>query len=52
MEAVRKAKGLRPDLIVLDIGLPRLNGFEAARLIRDVSPNSKILFLTIEFSTM
>jgi len=52
LEAVRKAKGLRPDLIVLDIGLPRLNGFEAARLIRDVSPNSKILFLTIEFSTM
>jgi DNA-binding NarL/FixJ family response regulator len=50
LEAVRKAKGLRPDLIVLDIGLPSLNGLEAARLIRDVSPNSKILFLTNESS--
>jgi len=50
LEAVRKAEQLRPDLIVLDIGLPSLNGLEAARLIRDVSPNSKILFLTIESS--
>lgn len=46
LEAVRKAQELQPDLIVLDIGLPRLNGIEAARQIRNVSPNSKILFLT------
>jgi CheY-like chemotaxis protein len=49
-EAVRKAEDLRPDLIVLDIGLPSLNGIDAARLIRDLSPNSKILFLSTESS--
>jgi DNA-binding NarL/FixJ family response regulator len=46
LRAVRKAQELQPDLIVLDIGLPRLNGIEAARQIRKVAPNSKILFLT------
>jgi len=46
MEAVAQAQALRPDLIVLDIGLPTLNGIEAARQIRKVSPASKILFLT------
>jgi len=45
-EAVQKAEELKPDLVVLDIGLPKLNGIEAARQIRMVSPNSKILFLT------
>jgi DNA-binding NarL/FixJ family response regulator len=45
-EAVRKAQELRPDLIVLDIGLPKVNGIEAARQIRKVAPKSKILFLT------
>jgi DNA-binding NarL/FixJ family response regulator len=49
-EAVQKAEELRPDLIVLDIGLPKLNGIEAARRIRDVSPNSKIVFLTMDNS--
>jgi DNA-binding NarL/FixJ family response regulator len=45
-EAVQKANELKPDLVVLDIGLPVLNGIEAARRIRSVSPDSKILFLT------
>jgi DNA-binding NarL/FixJ family response regulator len=44
LEAVQKAEELQPDLIVLDIGLPSLNGIEAARRIRKLSPNSKILF--------
>ena len=49
-EAVQKAEELRPDLIVLDIGLPKLDGIEAARRIRQVSPNSKIVFLTMDNS--
>jgi len=45
-EAVRKAEELKPDLIVLDIGLPKLNGIEAARRIRQLSPSSKIVVLS------
>ena len=50
LEAVHRAKELQPDLIVLDLGLPKLNGIEAARQIRKLSPESKILFLTQESS--
>jgi DNA-binding NarL/FixJ family response regulator len=46
MEAVRKAEELQPDLILLDVGLPTLDGIEAARRIRQLSPRSKILFLS------
>jgi DNA-binding NarL/FixJ family response regulator len=41
---------LKPDLILLDIGLPTLNGIEAARQIRKLAPESKIIFLTQESS--
>ena len=46
LEAVQQAERLRPDLIVLDIGLPMLNGIEAARRIRTSVPDSKILFVS------
>ena len=50
LEAVLKAEQLRPDLVLLDIGLPTLNGIEAARRIRRLVPPSKIVFLTQESS--
>jgi DNA-binding NarL/FixJ family response regulator len=51
-EAVQKAEELKPDLILLDIGLPSLNGIEAARRIRKLVPESKILFLSQESSAV
>jgi DNA-binding NarL/FixJ family response regulator len=48
LAAVLKAEDLQPDLILLDIGLPKLDGIAAARHIRKVAPKSKILFLSQE----
>jgi DNA-binding NarL/FixJ family response regulator len=51
LEAVQKAQELRPDLILLDIDLPRLNGIQAARRLRDLVPRAKVLFLSVESSS-
>jgi DNA-binding NarL/FixJ family response regulator len=49
-EAVLQADDLRPDLILLDVGLPTLNGIEAARRVSKLSPKSKILVVSQETS--
>ena len=49
-EAVEKAEELQPDLILLDVGLPTLNGIEAARQIHTLAPESKMIFLSQESS--
>jgi DNA-binding NarL/FixJ family response regulator len=46
LRAVRQAQALEPDLILLDIGLPVLNGLDAARRIIAANPTSRILFLS------
>jgi DNA-binding NarL/FixJ family response regulator len=49
-EAVEKAGKLKPDVAVLDIGMPLLNGIEATRQIRKVSPETEVLILTMHDS--
>lgn len=46
LEAVEKAGELRPDVVLLDVGMPDLSGIEAAERIRQVSPESKIVFVS------
>jgi DNA-binding NarL/FixJ family response regulator len=46
MEAIEKAQELQPDLVLLDIGLPKLDGIKAALRIRECAPKTRILFFT------
>ncbi len=51
LQAVQKAKELQPNLVLLDVGLPKLNGIAAARQIHALVPESKILIISQESST-
>jgi len=46
MDAVEHFKSLKPDIVVLDVSMPRLNGLEAAKLIRKENPASQIVIIT------
>ncbi len=48
LEAIRMSAELQPDLVLLDIRLPKLNGFDAACKIQEVSPASKIVFVSLD----
>jgi DNA-binding NarL/FixJ family response regulator len=50
LQAVQKAEELQPDLILLDLSLPKLNGMEAFRRIRKLSPLSKVVILSQDSS--
>src|SRR6185295_2569637 len=51
LEAVQKAVDLHPDVILLDINLPRMHGFEVAIQIRRLVPHARLLFMSQESST-
>ena len=51
LEAVQKAGALQPDLILLDISLPKLDGFEVAKEVRRLAPHARILFVSQESSS-
>ena len=46
--AVEAAARLLPDVLVLDICMPRLNGIEAAKLMKEADPSTRVVFLTVE----
>lgn len=51
-QLVEAALTLRPDLIILDVGMPQLHGFEAAKRIRASLPSTKLIFLSMHSSPM
>ena len=50
-QAVQLCESLEPDIVVLDVSMPRLNGIDAARKIKEVHPDTKIILLTIHAET-
>ncbi len=49
-EALEKVKQLKPDLVLLDISMPVMNGLRAAYEIRQMAPSTRIIFFTVDGS--
>jgi DNA-binding NarL/FixJ family response regulator len=50
-EAVRRAQDLKPDVVIMDVSMPDLNGIEAARMLRDKCPGTRIVMLSMHSSS-
>jgi DNA-binding NarL/FixJ family response regulator len=50
-EAIRLAEAVKPEIIIMDVSMPGLNGLEATRIIHNILPTTKILLLTLHSST-
>lgn len=46
-EAIERARVLRPDIVMMDVSMPQLNGIDATRLLKNACPTAKILALTV-----
>jgi DNA-binding NarL/FixJ family response regulator len=51
LDAIEKTKSLDPDVVVMDVSMPRVDGLQALRIIREQSPRSKVLILSQHDST-
>jgi DNA-binding NarL/FixJ family response regulator len=50
-DAIRLAEAIKPEIIIMDVSMPGLNGLEATRIIHNILPNIKILLLTLHSSS-
>ncbi len=50
-QAVREAKRIKPEVLIIDIAMPELNGIEAARQIMEACPSVKVIILSMHYST-
>jgi DNA-binding NarL/FixJ family response regulator len=50
-DAIRLAGELRPEVVIMDVSMPGLNGLEATRIMQDVLPETKVLLLTLHSSS-